>query len=232
MNEWGFAAEISKWWEAASKERPGIAVTRTAVEQSTEGHRQRADLTAYAANDDALLVLELRLPDHANPSPFDSQNIQGAAAKAQQLNARWAATSDGRTFVLIDTQANGSILTWLKAPIDLAVPATRAALDVKAKRAAIEHAWVELLEKIDPILTGRAEAVVLAPDEVFVESLRALLARPVAAIRDTVSIRKDNDRQFADSLIRWMVDQQGWSHESAQFEDEVKRPGFRSALMW
>jgi hypothetical protein len=66
----------------------------------------------------------------------------------------------------------------------------------------------------------------------FVESLRALLARPVAAIRDTLSAKKDNNQQFSDNLVRWMVDQQGWAHEAQRYEDEIQRVANLSAYVF
>jgi hypothetical protein len=97
---------------------------------------------------------------------------------------------------------------------------------------AIEDAWVELLTTVGPILSGIAVAPAPQPDEMFVESLRALLARPVAAIRDMLSTRKDTNQQFSDDLVRWMVDQQGWPHEPRFFEDEIQRVANVSAYVF
>lgn len=232
MNEWGFAGEIKAWWDTAAKTEPAWNISRTAIEETTEGQRKRADITVFDSANNAVLVLELRLPDHQNPSPFDMNNIRDAVGKAQRAGARWAATSDGNLFLLVDTHLSGPLPSRVKAPIPLRTPATREALDVPAKLTAIGDAWVELLGIVGPILSGLAVAPSPPPDEMFVESLRALLARPVAAIRDTVSVRKDTSKQFSDDLVRWMVDQQGWPHEPANYEDEIQRVASVSAYVF
>lgn len=232
MNEWGFASEISKWWSAAAQENPALGVSDSYVEQTAPDDQRRADLTAYDHENRPLIVIELRLPDHANPSPFDMNNLRDAIGKAQRVNARWAATSDGQSFLLADTHIEGTIPSMLKAPLDLRTPASREALDVPAKRDEIKFAWQELLERISLILKGDVEPATSTPDEMFIEAIRALLRAPVASVRDTLSVRKDGDQEFRDQLIRWMVDQQGWTHEAAKFEDEVQRVANVSAYVF
>lgn len=232
MNEWGFAGEISKWWEASGQEDPDGCITSVRIEQTTEGHRARADLTGYDRNDKAVLVVELRLPDHQYPSPFDMQNIRDAVGKAQRSGARWAATSNGEQFVLIDTEVDAPLLSQLKKPIRLSTAATRESLDVPAKRALIRQAWADLYAQVDAIVGGRADAITPAPDEMFVEALRTLLVPPVAAIRDSISSRKEHDQTFSDELVKWMVDQQGWPHTATEFEDEIQRVANVSAYVF
>jgi hypothetical protein len=91
---------------------------------------------------------------------------------------------------------------------------------------------MHLIVELVPLLRGDRAAASASPDEFFVESLRALLARPVAAIRDAVSERKARDASFRDSLVRWMVEQQGWSHTLAQFEEEIGRVASLSAYVF
>lgn len=232
MNEWGFAGEISKWWSAAAEANPDLGVADVRIEASAPDDQRRADITAYDNHQNSVIVVELRLPDHANPSPFDINNLRDAIGKAQRFGARWAATSDGETFLLVDTHIEGSIPSMLKAPLHLTVPASREALDVPAKREDIKAAWQDLLHDISSILKGESEPADAAPDEMFIEAIRALLQSPVAAIRDTLSARKDRDQKFADQLIRWMVDEQGWSHEASKFEDEVQRVANVSAYVF
>lgn len=232
MNEWGFAGDIKTWWETAAEVEPSWDISRCAIEETAEGQRKRADLTVFDVHNRPILVIELRLPDHQNPSPFDMRNIRDAVSKAQKVGARWAATSDGGTFLLVDTHLSGPLPTRVKAPMSLRTPATRGDLDVPAKREAIKAAWIELLGAVGPILAGLVTPPSTPPDEVFVESLRALLARPVAAIRDTVSAKKDASKQFSDDLVRWMVDQQGWAHEQSEYENEIQRVANVSAYVF
>lgn len=232
MNEWGFGGEIKSWWDQEIAAHSDWGLTQCVLEQSTEGSRERADLTILDKSHRPILVVELRLPDHAHPSPYDIDNLNNAAGKAQKAGARWSATSDAASFVLADQHLPGNVLARVQPVQQLARPATRTDLDSPAIRTQIRDAWVELLRRIVPVLTGQAQAVTAAPDELFVESLRALLARPVAAVRDAISARKETDAAFRDSLIRWMVDQQGWSHSSTDFEDEVARVASVSAYVF
>ena len=87
MNEWGFGGEIKSWWDAEIIAHPEWGLSRCSIEETSEGSRERADLTLFDDTDAPSLVLELRLPDHQNPSPYDMANVSNAAIKAQRLGA-------------------------------------------------------------------------------------------------------------------------------------------------
>lgn len=232
MNEWGFGGEIKSWWDHEIGENPDWALSRCELEQSTEEWRKRADLTLMDDSNQALLVLELRLPDHANPSPLDMENVRDASTKASMVGARWSATSDGAALFLADNHIPARLFERLKPEIRLSRAATRDGLNAAGTLALVRDAWVDLLHDLVPILSGQAQAPTTPPDEFFVESLRVLLARPVSAIRDAVSARKDTDAQFRADLITWMVDQQSWSHSSDKFEEEVANVAALSAYVF
>ena len=222
MNEWGFAGEIKSWWDALIAARPELHLGRVTIEESPEGESVRADITLYEARESRLLVLELRLPDHAQPDPNDIANINNAASKAAMVGARWSATSDGQSFRLLDHSRSDLPLRERAVPIaPLSTPADRAGLDVAAKRAQVREAWQELLVTLAPVLLGEQEAPRVPPDVFFVESLRASLARPFVASRDAISVKRASDPDFSAGLVRWMVDEQGWQHDAAKFEDEI-----------
>ena len=232
MNEWGFGGEIKSWWDAQFDSHPEWGFSRCSLEETSEGSRERADVTLFNDAGAPVLVLELRLPDHQNPSPYDMANLSDAAIKAQRAGARWSATSDADVLVLVDNERTGPLVTRTTPRFTMARSASRTDLDVPAIREQIKIAWVSLLHELVPVLTGASLAASAAPDEFFVESLRALLARPVACIRDAISARKELDAFFRESLIRWMVDQQGWSHTLRGFEDEVGRVASVSAYVF
>ena len=232
LNEWGFGGEIKSWWDAEFASHPEWGLSRCALEQTSEGSRERADLTVFDDADRPLLVLELRLPDHQNPSPYDMSNVQNASVKAQTQGARWSATSDAALLVLVDNSRPGQLITRATPHFTLDEAATRSTLDVPARRSAIRASWIALIAELAPVLRGDQLPAPVAPDEFFVESLRALLARPVASIRDAISTRKAEDTAFCERLIRWMVDQQGWSHSLSQFEEEISRVASLSAYVF
>jgi hypothetical protein len=232
VNEWTFGGEIKSWWDQEIAANPAWGLSGCRVEESSEGFRQRADLMFFDDANNPLLVLELRLPDHAHPNPYDLDNLENAEGKARRAGARWSATSDTATFVLADQLLPGNPFNRVRTAYRLSRPATRDDLDNPAILAQIHSAWTELLYAIAPVLTGRQEAAAASPDELFVESLRALLARPVAAIRNAISVKKDADPAFRDDLVQWMVDQQGWSHVATQFEEEVSRVASVSAYVF
>lgn len=231
MNEWGFAGEVKSWWDQELAEHPEWGLSRCEIERQDEGSRERADVSIVADDNTVILVLELRLPDHSLPSPWDLANLSNAAGKAARAGARWAATSDADLFLLLDTTKSGPLFGRVVHRPKLAKAATRANLDVPATLAQIREAWILLLHSLVPVLRGAPPALI-PPDELFIESLRALLAAPVAAIRDEVSDRKDTDAAFCDALIRWMVDQQGWPHSLDQFDEEIKRVASVSAYVF
>ncbi len=102
MNEWGFAAEIKSWWDAAIAAEPGLGLGAVTVEEQMEGDRKRSDITLYDAAGNHLMVLELRLPDHPDSAPSSYKNIENAMTKASAVGARWSATSDAETVRLLD----------------------------------------------------------------------------------------------------------------------------------
>ena len=232
MNEWGFGGEIKSWWDAKFAAHPDWGLSRCSLEETTDGSRERADITVFDDSNLPVLVLELRLPDHQNPSPYDMANLSDAAMKAQRAGARWSATSDADVLVLVDNSRSGPLVTRTTPRFTFDRSATRSDLDVPAVREQIRTAWVTLLGSIVPVLRGEAVAQSAPPDEFFVESLRALLARPVACIREAISETKEHDPVFNGNLIRWMVDQQGWSHTLDSFEDEIGRVASVSAYVF
>lgn len=232
MNEWGFGGEIKSWWDAQFATHPDWGFSRCSLEETTDGSRERADITVFDDSNSPVLVLELRLPDHQNPSPYDMANLSDAAMKAQRAGARWSATSDSDVLVLVDNARSGPLVTRTTPRFTFDRSATRSDLDVPAIREQIRAAWIVLLGNIVPVLRGEAVAQSAPPDEFFVESLRALLARPVACIRDAISETKELDTTFRENLIRWMVDQQGWSHSLRSFEDEIGRVASVSAYVF
>lgn len=201
-----------------------MGLGRVTIEESPEGESGRADITLYDALGHQLLVLELRLPDHADASPASMANIHNAMTKAGAVGARWSATSDGRDVRLLDHSRHDVPLRERAVPVSpLQTPATRAALDVRASYSQIREAWHELLSRLAPVLTGKEAAPAVAPDEFFVDSLHASLARPFAETRDSIFDRQVADPEFSDELIRWMVDKQGWLHDPKQFQTEITR---------
>ena len=223
MNEWGFGGEIKSWWDQEFLLNPNWGISRCAIERQDEGSRKRADLSLIADDGrSVLLVLELRLPDHMRPSPWHVGNMEDAANKAVRARARWAATSDADQFLLIDTNKTGPLFTRVAHRPTLSPQATRSSLDIPAQLADVRVSWVALLHEIVPVLRGSPPPPIPA-DELFIESLRALLAAPLAAVRDEIIDRKDRDQAFSESVVRWMVDQQGWSHSLADFDEEIAR---------
>lgn len=224
MNEWGFAGEIKSWWDELIRSSPAFALGRVTIEESPEGESGRADITLYDSLSHQLLVLELRLPDHADASPASMANIHNAMAKAGAVGARWSATSDGRDFRLLDHSRHDVPLRERAVPVSpLLTPASRGALDVPSSYLLIRQAWRDLLTRLAPVLTGKEAAPTVAPDEFFVDSLHASLARPFAETRDSILDRQLADPTFSDELIRWMVDKQGWLHDSKEFQAEITR---------
>lgn len=224
MNEWGFAGEIKSWWDDLIGRTPEWGLGRVTIEETPEGESGRADITLYDSMGHQLLVLELRLPDHTDASPASMANIHNAMTKAVAVGARWSATSDGEDFRLLDHSRHDVPLRERAVPVaPLRSPATRRSLDVPGSYRLIREAWHELLTRLAPLLVGREEAPTVAPDEFFVDSLHASLARPFAETRDSIIERQLADLNFSDELVKWMVDKQGWLHDPKEFQAEITR---------
>lgn len=230
MNEWGFAAEVSKWWEHAAAANPAWRLHKVRVEETVPGSRQRSDLIVLG--DIPALCGEVRLPDHANSSPLDFDNLRDAVQKAQSHGCRWAFTSDTRSLFLIDTQQSGSLITKIVHKEVLGEALRRDELDDPAILAKVQKAWIGAFSDLAPIISGQIKPTGMAPDALFVEALRELMAAPVAAIRDGLNARRVADTAFHAELVEWMVDEQGWAHDPAKWETEVSRSAKLTAYVF
>lgn len=222
MNEWAFAAEVKAWWDGEFATHPSWRLTRCEVEQRQDESLKRSDLVVWRAG---TLVLsgELRLPDHARPNPWDLDNLSDAIRKATERGTHWAFTSDAQTFLLIDVQRTGPPAGRVVESYDLVPFASRRELDSATFLTRVREKWLELVGRLGPVVAGLEKPAGLAPDAVFVETLRALLAGPVSATREQLNRRRLADTAFADELVRWMVDEQGWVHLPQAWESEALR---------
>ena len=179
-----------------------------------------------------LLCGELRLPDHDIPWPTHPDNLADAVGKALSRGARWAFTSDGVEFLLIDCNKSGLPAARVVHRINLYPFTSRTALDNPETLANIESAWREALNELVPILLDRISPPALNPDELFVDSVRALLTRPVASIRAGLFTEAEQDEEFRDDLVRWIVDDQAWPHSRDTWADEVARAARLTAYVF
>ncbi len=219
MNEWGFASEVSKWWDDECARHPEWRLSSVRVEEVVPGTRLRSDLLVLG--DRPVLCGELRLPDHPQSAPWDIINLQDAVNKAISRGSRWAFTSDANVLLLIDVQREGPIITRIVHQVELEHFERRTELDSAVFLERIQASWRAALQDIAPIVTGLARAPGMAPDELFINAMRALLSAPASAIRDAINQRRIADRGFEQSLVEWMVDDQGWAHDPAKWESEI-----------
>lgn len=222
MNEWGFAAEVKTWWDPELSRHPQWGLSRCEVETKVLGGQTRSDLTVFGGGQ-ARLCGELRLPDHPIPSPWHPDNLEDAVTKATNQGARWAFTSDGTTVVLIDTHRSGPPLTRIVDRIELVQFRTRDELDSETFLVRVADAWRLALHRLAPVIAGLELPAGMAPDELFINSLRAVLSIPVAACRHALNQKRISDSGFATSVILWMVDEQGWTHVPERWEQEIER---------
>lgn len=218
MNEWGFASEVSKWWEGQFRLNPSWKLVGARVEEVVPGSKDRSDLFVFGNG--PVLCGELRLPDHVQPSPWHPDNLLDAINKATIHGCRWAFTSDTKTFVLIDTHLSGPPLSRIVHQIELGISGTRKELDSPAFLSRVEAAWIDLIRVVAPIITGATAPPGMPPDELFINALRALLSASVAAIREELHHRRA-DAKFEQRLVEWMVDDQGWTHSPAHWDSEI-----------
>ena len=230
MNEWGLASEISKWWEQAAAENPTWKLRSVRVEEQVPGSLQRSDLIVFG--DNAALCGEIRLPDHPRSSPLDFDNLKNAIDKAQHHGCRWAFTSDACSLLLIDTQQTGSLITRIVHKEELGPQFNRRELDDPNFLRRVGNHWTKAFTSLAPIITGATKPSGMAADALFVEALHELMAAPVSAIRDAMNEKREADTEFATRLIEWMVDDQGWTHNPARWNEEVARAAKLTAYVF
>ena len=222
MNEWAFAAEIKSRWDQELAAHPEWGLRHCRVEETVPSGRKRSDLFVQA-NEGPVLCGELRLPDHPQASPWHPDNMLDAVQKATTHGSRWAFTSDGTLFLLMDTTRTGPPPTRVVDKIELVSFNERAELDSSQFLSRVLDAWARAITELAPTLGGLEVPKGMAADEQFISSLVALLSAPVAAIRDELNARRTAGTAFEHDLVRWMVDEQGWTHVPAQWESEVQR---------
>ncbi|MET0273276.1 MAG: hypothetical protein ABW360_09820, partial [Phenylobacterium sp.] len=177
MNEWGFASEVSKWWEAEFSKHPEWPLVSARVEEVVPGSKQRSDLLVTGTH--PLLCGEMRLPDHAQAAAWNLDNLQDAVQKANARGCPYAFTSDGETLLLIDVLRPGPLITKIIHRVELVHFTKRSELDSAAFLERTRVRWAEVLSEIAPIILGLARAPGMSPDELFVSALRELLSAPV-----------------------------------------------------
>lgn len=235
VNEWGFAAEIKSWWDAAFREHPDSGFDRCTVEEQVDvgygATLKRSDLAVRSASG-VVLAGELRLPDHPHADPWDPDNLLGAFQKATSMGAHWAFTSDANRILLMDTRIQGPIQDRVVLVITVGDFAARAQLDVPSMLDASERGWVDALDILVPLVLGRAVPVGIPPDERFIQSLRGLLRRPVLAIAEALDRRRLAEPSFEADLVRWMVDEQSWAHLPGEWDAEIRRTASLTAYVF
>jgi N-6 DNA Methylase len=231
VNEWTLAAEIKSWWDGAFTAHPGWYLDRCEVERKVDGTQQRSDLSVLGRGV-VQLAGELRLPDHPVASPWHPQNLSGALDKAVKYGTRWCFTSDGTMLLLVDAERLGPPQARVVQSFDLVDFTSRDELDAPALFARTRAAWTHVIERLAPVVVGQIEPSGLPTDEAFISSLRALLAIPVAAIRDDLDRARLSDILFEQALVTWMVEEQGWTHVPAEWDSEIRRTAQLAAYVF
>lgn len=231
MNEWTLAAEIKSWWDGAIAAHPGWRFDRCEVERKVDGTQKRGDLSVLGRGV-VQLAGELRLPDHALASPWHPQNLIGALDKAVRYGTRWCFTSDATTLLLVDAERGGSPQAHVVQSFDLVDFTSRDELDAPGLFARTRAAWTQVIERLAPVVVGTVQPSGLPTDEAFISSLRALLAIPVAAIRDDIDRTRRSNVAFEQSLVTWMVEEQGWTHAPAEWDSEIRRTAQLAAYVF
>jgi SAM-dependent methyltransferase len=219
MNEWGFASEVTKWWEAEFSHNPEWRLRSARVEEVVRGGLKRSDV--YVEGEAPKLCGEVRLPDHRQPAPWNIDNLQDAVSKASASGCPWAFTSDGNTLLLLEVNRPGPLITKIVHRVDLLKFDRRSDLDSPAFLNKVRLAWKDALRELGPIISGISQAPGMPADELFVSALRELLSAPVAAVRDALNTRRLAEPAFQSALLRWMVDGQGWVHDPEKWDQQV-----------
>lgn len=221
VNEWSFAAEIKSWWDSELARHPQWRLSRCQVEPQVANTRQRSDLLVIG--DRPVMSGELRLPDHREASPWHPDSLLDAVNKATSHGCRWAFTSDSTVLLLMDTHRSGPPMTRIVQQVELLSFQRREQLDAPSFLSRAKQSWVDALRAIAPTVADLRPPPGMPADELFINSLRALLSAPVAAIRDAMHERRGADPAFEQRLIRWMVEEQGWTHVPERWEEEIRR---------
>jgi hypothetical protein len=101
IHEQNFCAEVAKWADNFFKSAPNspFAHARVEVFGSGKQRRKRADLCFYDKSGAVGLTGEVKLPGTVEGrTPYDSELVEDAQAKADDANARYFFTWNVNTF--------------------------------------------------------------------------------------------------------------------------------------
>lgn len=223
IHEQDFCAQVAKWADEIFKSARDCAFAEARIEGFGSGkqQRKRKDLRFYDLNSKVALTGEVKLPGTIEGrSPFNTDLVQDAQAKADNAGARYFFTWNVNSFVLWDRyQQDRPLLDrWVREWKSGRNFRSADEVGRPENLGYIKNSFLPgLLTEVGEICAGRRTDWHMAPDDLFIRSLESHLAWPVELIRAYLAQRADTSRNFDSRLQEWMV-QQNWQFVRRQPE--------------
>jgi hypothetical protein len=190
---------------------------------------RRHDLVIFSrlAPAKPLVTAELKLPWRAEGrTPYNSQLVSDAHAKASRAGSLYFMTSNVRRIVVWKTDDPGVELERrVIYDHEISASAIRSEADLERSdtKAAIGAGIRDLVQFLHTLVTGPSEPVFLPLDKIFIANLEAALYFPVEATIQRLQERLAKEPRFRILLERWMREEQGWIVSKATEDENVER---------
>lgn len=212
MNEWEFTGEVKSWIDQILQRNNTLPFLRASVEQKGRGSQKRRDLSLVGRDGQTILTGEIKMPDAADgTTPYRSEVVQDARAKAERSGAKFFFTWNVNECVLWETATAGAGLKdrayerWIVTSIT-----SRNQLTQSAIQHAIYEWLVKFLHETAGFLQVGARIGAKSPDIKFVHALESALALPIRHTFDSLSKLYGTKPVFKRDLDQWMVSS-GWT---------------------
>ncbi|MDZ4859147.1 MAG: N-6 DNA methylase [Candidatus Hydrogenedentes bacterium] len=218
QNEVAFCADVKSWADALIANHPEWPFSHVKIEQYGIGSRKRSDLRVYRKGSGTpVLAGEVKLPGTPEGrSPYDSNLMQDAFNKADNIQSPYFFTWNINTFALFDRSKwnvplferrvrQWELGTVLTSPLDCSRP------DVQQR--VRDQLLPAIFAELARIVDGKVTEWGMRPDDLFIRSLESHLEWPVLGTRDYLIMNSRTDDVFATQLQSWMAEEMNWTFD-------------------
>jgi hypothetical protein len=229
-NEWNFTSNVATEMSRllALPDFAGSDLGRAEAERTLTGEAKRPDLVFFDRNDTekAIVTGELKAPwTKEGKTPFDTDLVEGAHAKAVKVGARFFITWNIRRAVIWKTDDDGVALLdravydkeLLGGPLKSGEDLTTTSF-----KQTFEKAMLTLLADLAAIVAGKLGISYLPLDRLFVARLEAMLDHVNENLVWALLAEMGKKKAFTTKLEQWMR-AQSWIVSDQTREENAER---------
>jgi len=221
LDERTLCSRLKAWVDAELRSGSYADLERAETEIHVSGSHKRHDLVIYGPNVIAF-TLEVRTPKHPHgASPYDTELVADARAKADDEGLQYFGTFNCASFVLWKVYDPGlpahrrHIRRWPVVP-----PQALGYLDGADAEAAIRAFIPILLQELARLRQGQVLSPSGIPEDEIVSLIEDRLHTIVGLTYPEVTLRFGRDAEFKTTVKSWMLNDQQWIWDDSR-QDEL-----------